>query len=482
VKHRVFLRHCDHYDAKRIQEIVGETMDTLSLRPHGRTMVKPNGVMAGRNFPHAHTRAEFLDGVLGALRERDENVERLQVGERSGITVPTRYVFREAGFLPILKRHNAEFRPFDEEEQVKVSLTGAARLRDFLFVPETVALTDFFVNCPKFKAHPWTTVTFSLKNYIGLQDDRHRLIDHDHRLDEKIADLQEVIQPRLVAIDAIIAGQRSMLTPSPFPLHLVILGDNQIAVDAVCTRILGLDPSEIEHIRFSAERGIGSLEPDDISIEGDVSFEEACKRAEGFDVGRKRVEPFFEGTPIQAIAGPPPEPERTDYCWGGCPGAAQEAVEVLRLMDPELDQKLRPMTLVFGKVDEAIVPVGDNPVVFIGDCACHSGCVRGEPVVVESIYEDRSSKCPNRAQMTDIFVKIVQMFWRLLGVRRKNVIRIPGCPVSMSEQVYVLSNLGGVANPYFRPNEFLPFLRGWIGWRAVKLWRWLRRRPYQKTA
>ena len=42
---------------------------------------------------------------------------------------------------------------------------------------------------PKFKAHPWTTVTFSMKNYIGIQDDRHRLIDHDQKLNEKVADL-----------------------------------------------------------------------------------------------------------------------------------------------------------------------------------------------------------------------------------------------------------------------------------------------------
>ena len=50
---------------------------------------------------------------------------------------------------------------------------------------------------PKFKSHPWTTVTFSIKNYIGIQDDRHRLIDHDHRLNEKVADLQHIIQPQL---------------------------------------------------------------------------------------------------------------------------------------------------------------------------------------------------------------------------------------------------------------------------------------------
>ena len=60
------------------------------------------------------------------------------------------------------------------------------------------------MNCPKFKAHPWTTVTFSMKNYIGIQDDRHRLIDHDHRLNEKIAELPRLfgsLKPVARALD-----------------------------------------------------------------------------------------------------------------------------------------------------------------------------------------------------------------------------------------------------------------------------------------
>ena len=50
-----------------------------------------------------------------------------------------------------------------------------------------------------------------MKNYIGIQDDRHRLIDHDHRLDEKIADLQYILQPQFIAIDAITAGDRAVV-------------------------------------------------------------------------------------------------------------------------------------------------------------------------------------------------------------------------------------------------------------------------------
>ena len=83
-----------------------------------------------------------------------------------------------------------------------------------------------------------------MKNYIGIQDDRHRLIDHDHRLNEKIADLQYIIQPQFIAIDAITAGEGRMLTPTPFDLKLIIMGNNQVAFDAVCCAIIGVDPRD----------------------------------------------------------------------------------------------------------------------------------------------------------------------------------------------------------------------------------------------
>ena len=54
-----------------------------------------------------------------------------------------------------------------EEQQVEIPISHENRLRDYLFTPEPIARADFFVNCPKFKAHPWTTVTFSLKAYMS---------------------------------------------------------------------------------------------------------------------------------------------------------------------------------------------------------------------------------------------------------------------------------------------------------------------------
>ena len=181
-------------------------MDDLGLKPRGRTMVKPNTVLAHRLFfRHAFTRPEFLDGLFGAVRERDDEVSDLWLGERCGITVPTRYAFTGAGYRPVMRKHRVKPKFFDEMPQVRRNLYMEGRLRDFIYVPEAVAETDWYISAPKFKAHPWTKVTFNLKLYIGIQDDEHRLIDHDHRLHTKIADLYEVIQPKLCVMDAIIA-------------------------------------------------------------------------------------------------------------------------------------------------------------------------------------------------------------------------------------------------------------------------------------
>ena len=59
-------------DPEKIRRIIREGLEELGLKPHGRTLVKPNLVCAGELFEHAHTRPEFAEGVLLALRDRDD--------------------------------------------------------------------------------------------------------------------------------------------------------------------------------------------------------------------------------------------------------------------------------------------------------------------------------------------------------------------------------------------------------------------------
>lgn len=481
-KPRVILRHCEEYDPEKIRRIVREGLEFLGLVPFGRTLVKPNLVAAGELFPHAYTRPEFAEGVLRALKDVDRGaMTELAVGERCGITIPTRAAFHESGFDAMLARVPGVKRYlFDEVQQVEIRYTHAHRLRDYVFVPEPVARADFFVNIPKFKAHPWTTVTFSMKNYIGIQDDRHRLIDHDHRLNEKIADLQYVIQPQFIAIDAIIAGQGRMLTPKPFPLHLIVMGNNQVAFDTVCCAILGIDANTVDHIRLAAERGFGTTDLSQIEITGDVTLEQAQQRARGFQVGLVRVEKYFEGTHITAYAGPPPESEKTDYCWGGCPGAIEEAIEILRLYDKDCDEKMPRMHVVFGAYEGPIHAKPGEKVIFIGDCAQWQGQLGNELVQIRSKYRDRASRDPYHARHDDIYAKMISVTLNLARAKDRPYVRLEGCPVSVAEQVLALVTLGHTKNPYFDPRQVVGFNKAYLSWRLTQAVQRLRGQQYQK--
>jgi len=479
---RVIIRHCDTYDPERIRRIVREGLEELDLRPRGHTLLKPNLVATGPLFEHAHTRAEFTEGVLMALRDRDDDhMTELAVGERCGITIPSRVAFDGAGYLPMLERQGVKHYFFEEEQQVEIRYTHAGRLRDYVFTPAPIARADFFVNCPKFKAHPWTTVTFSIKNYIGIQDDRHRLIDHDHRLNEKIADLQYIVQPEFICIDAIIAGEGRMLTPIPRNMNLIIMGNNQVAFDSVCCSIIGVDPKTVDHIRLTSERGFGPMELDRITISGDVSLERAKERARGFQVGLVRVEKYFEGTNISAYAGPPPEQEHTDYCWGGCPGAIEEAIEILRLYDAECDKKMPRMHVVFGAYDGPIDAAPDEKVIFIGDCVSYTGQVGDQLVQLHSKYEDRSRKDPYFAKHEDITTKMRKVTKKLKDHANEQVIRFEGCPVSVSEQVLFLVELGATNNPYLNRETAFQFTRNYLAWKSATAAKRLMGEAYQKS-
>ncbi|MBM4361984.1 MAG: DUF362 domain-containing protein [Deltaproteobacteria bacterium] len=477
----VIIRHCDTYDPERIRRIVRESMDELGLRPHGRTLVKPNLVASGPLFPHAYTRPEFTEGVLRALRDRDDGqVEELAVGERCGITVPTRNAFDGAGYREMVDRvGGVKVYYFEEEPQVEIPYTHAGRLRDYVFTPEPVARADFFVNCPKFKAHPWTTVTFGTKAYIGIQDDRHRLIDHDHRLNEKIADLQYIVQPQLLCIDAITAGEGRMLTPIPYDLHLIVIGNNQVAFDAVCCNIIGVDPRTVDHIRLAGERGFGPLDLADIRVTGDVPLEVARERGRRFRTGLIRVEKYFEGTNVSAYAGPPPESEHTDYCWGGCPGAIEEAIEILRLYDTECDKKMPRIHVVFGDYRGPIDAQAGEQVVFIGDCSQWEGELHGKPLQIRSTYRDRSTKDPHHARHDDIFAKLKAVHRKIADAGPGGVVRLEGCPVGVAEQVLYLALAGGLKNPYTSGENSSEFLRGYLTWRVKALAHRMAGRPYQ---
>jgi len=451
LKHRVLIRKCDRYDADTIAGIVAEGMTELGVAPQGRILLKPNAVIAHPEiFPHAFTRKEFLDGVLTATKARARNVVEVAVGERSGITIPTRYAFRNAGYPEVIRKHGVKTYYFDEVRHVPVGIGADQRLRDRLFVPEPVAGCDFLINLPKFKAHPWCRLTLSLKNFIGLQDDRHRLVDHNLFLEHKIADLQSVIQPRFIAVDAITAGQKMMLTPTPFDMGVILMGTNSCAVDTVGCHMVNVDPSDLIHLRLAAGRGFGPMDISQIDVGGDVPLEALQRKNRDFEFCLERIDDYFGAdSNLRCTIGRFPENHSPDYCWGGCPGALQEAMHIFRGFDAQVDGRMQKIHYVVGEVDGPLDLDPDERVVFAGDCTRWAGEIDGRPVRIDSGYRNTAEVDESKTPSYDMLAKVGRAMVHTTINRNSRYIRIRGCPVSVAEHVFYLAALGRIPNPLF---------------------------------
>lgn len=469
---KVIIMRCSDYDSDKIFGIIKEGMQELGVKPSGRILLKPNAVLAHpKVFPIAFTRKEFLDGVLAATKTMAENVKEIAVGERSGITIPTRFSFKNAGYNKIIKKHKAKKYFFDEVKQVPVKLTKQGRLRDEIFVPEPIAMCDFLINLPKFKAHPWTRLTLGLKNFIGIQDDRHRLIDHTSFLEHKIADLQDVIQPKFIAIDGIIAGQKMMLTPEPFPMGAIIMGTNSCAVDAVGCHMVNVDPNDLIHLRYTSERGFGTMDINEIDVAGDFPLDEMREKTKDFQLCMEHIDDYFDkNCNLTCTVGTFPEKHSRDYCWGGCPGALQEAMHIFKGYYPDIYQKMGKVRYVVGKVEGPLNLDKGEKVIFAGDCTSWEGEIDGKPVKIQTSYKSSIKADVRKTKSNDMLLKTFNVFWHCFKHRSSRYIHAKGCTLSVAEHVNYLAAFGKVKNINFDPRMVIPVSFAYWQMRFKRLW------------
>jgi len=450
-QHRVLIFRCNEYNPDEIAGIIREGMEELDVRPYGKVLLKPNVVIAHPEiFPNAFTRKEFLDGVISATKARAGEVEEIAVGERSGITIPTRFNFKMAGYPEVINKHQVKTYYFDEVEQVPFALHRKEKLRNNMFFPRPVVEADFLINLPKFKAHPWCRLTLSLKNFIGIQDDRHRLVDHNLFLEHKIADLQEVIQPKFIAIDGIIAGQKMMLTPTPFDMGAIVMGTNSCAVDTVGCHMVHVDPKDLIHLRLTSQRGFGPMNLEEIDVGGNFPLEEVQEKTRGFEFCMEHIDDYFrENGNLRCTVGTFPEPHSPDYCWGGCPGALQEAMHIFKGYYPTAYEDMKKVRYVVGKVEGPLHLDPGEKVIFAGDCTSWEGEIDGEHVRIESSYRSPSQVDETKTKSNDMLVRNLKPAFVLLKNRKSRYLHLKGCPVSVADHVHYVSGLGKLGNPNF---------------------------------
>ena len=135
-----------------------------------------------------------------------------------------------------------------------VALKTRASTLKKLYLPAKVLGADLVVSMPKMKTHHWAGVTLSLKNMFGIVPGScygwPKNILHWAGISKSILDINSAVRPHFAIVDGIVGMEGNGPTQgTPKPCGLLVLGDDPVAVDATCARIMGLKPERIDYLR-----------------------------------------------------------------------------------------------------------------------------------------------------------------------------------------------------------------------------------------
>ena len=139
-----------------------------------------------------------------------------------------------------------------------IEVKGAKVLKRTDFAKDVLE-ANVFINMPILKHHNMAKLTMGLKNLRGIVWDRGFF--HRTDLHQAIAELATVRKPDLVILDAI-RGITDHGPVGPGPIreyNQLVLGADQVAVDAYGAQLFGMNPAELEYLQIAAGLGVGQL-------------------------------------------------------------------------------------------------------------------------------------------------------------------------------------------------------------------------------
>ena len=225
-------------------------------------LIKPNFNTADP-FP-ASTSLDFLKEVVFLIYET--GVKSVIVGESSTYSRNTRREMEKLGVFELEKEKKPpKIYVFEEREWVKKEIPNSKYLKK-VTVPKIIDNVDKLVLLPCLKTHKYAQFTGSLKLSVGFMKSLERIPLHIRNLQEKIVELNKIIHPHLIIMDArkcfINKGPSEGEVKEP---NLILASKSRVAIDVEGIKIIQsypgnslekYDPMEILQIKLAIENKI----------------------------------------------------------------------------------------------------------------------------------------------------------------------------------------------------------------------------------
>ena len=267
----VAIRAVSSYEAD-VEAILWETLQELAPPVRDKAvLIKPNFVepdMEGTINTHPvvirAAREAFLRlGASSVVVAEGPGHER----DTEGILE----VLRLKDFLGPLERCFVDLNT-DDVSQVSTR-THASKLKS-LRLPKTVLGAEFVVSMPKMKTHHWVGVTLALKNMFGIVPGNcygwPKNVLHWAGISKSILDINSTVRPDFAIVDGIVGMEgNGPIQGRPKASGVLVAGDDPVAVDATCARIMGLVPERIDYLKRAALL-LGNMEEERINQLGET--------------------------------------------------------------------------------------------------------------------------------------------------------------------------------------------------------------------
>ncbi len=252
-----------------IDEGVKKALDLVGGIPcpiHSGTkvLIKPNIMRAEPSIAGTTTNIEIIRAVAGIFQE---NGAKVIVGEASGNQYDTEDIY---SFLNMREQlRDFEVMDLDQDTIIPIEINGAKSLKK-VGVAETALKADVLVSLPVMKTHNSTLFTGGMKNMMGVLPQREKWNMHLSGIHQAIVDLNRIVKPHLIVMDAIVAMEGwGPAMGYPVEMNLILAGTDVVAVDTVATGIMEIDVNRVKHLIAAGNQGIGISELSRIEVKGE---------------------------------------------------------------------------------------------------------------------------------------------------------------------------------------------------------------------
>ncbi len=252
---------------KGLKETISKAVDSIGgfgqFINRGETVLLKLNFNTADPFP-ASSDPEFIKAVTELIYEYGAKI--VMIGDSSTMSMNTRKVMEKLGIFKLEKMERpVRIYIFEDGKWIKREIPAAKYLKK-VSLTEFLDRTDNLILLPCLKTHSYAQFSGALKLSVGFMKPLERVRLHLGKLQEKIAELNKLINPKLIIMDArkcfIAKGPAEGEVREP---NLILASTSRVAIDIEGIKIIqsfpgnslkGVDPLQMPQIKQALEIGI----------------------------------------------------------------------------------------------------------------------------------------------------------------------------------------------------------------------------------